>query len=464
MALSSSMLNGERGVVVLIVCRVLYSLPLSLLCPGLNLAILSLFALFLDIRLDDSAALSRFKTRPGASSGILLGAVTLPTVMISKLIQLTRAYSLQQIELQELEHMTMQYWATSASCFGVLIFLCLVVLSTPNTKRFPRSFSVWDATLSIFCVATYAVTCCVSLAAISHTGSNTVLKLMWELYHGLVAVMLIQRLLDKFPSCASIGTSHAPPSKHLFVIYLFSFPEWKQLTFPIGELLLVTVGLVLYFGDMLACTIAKVSGSLISTELVSIKYGIRRSEISIIIQPKFLHLAFGAALAVFLVLEIMRVWRIWPLGQFIHQFMTAFTDHRDSDLLIVSHFSLLLGCALPIWMSSGFNDRPLAPFAGILSLGIGDTMASIVGYKYGVLRWSKTGKKTIEGTAAGITSVLAACSILLPLLASTGYIFTEHWFSLILAVTVSSLTSTFLRVFTIISKDSSSDEKLIGVQ
>lgn len=34
-------------------------------------------------------------------------------------------------------------------------------------------------------------------------------------------------------------------------------------------------------------------------------------------------------------------------------------------------------------------------------------------------------EKTVEGTAAGITSVLAACSILLPLLASTGYIFTE---------------------------------------
>lgn len=43
-----------------------------------------------------------------------------------------------------------------------------------------------------------------------------------------------------------------------------------------------------------------------------------------------------------------------------------------------SHFSLLLGCALPIWMSSGFNDRPLTPFAGILSLGIGDTMVRIL--------------------------------------------------------------------------------------
>lgn len=93
----------------------------------------------------------------------------------------------------------------------------------------------------------------------------------------------------------------------------------------------------------------------------------------------------------------------------MHQFMNAFTDHRDSELLIIryvvvffiytviilltlenkfhltllsvnmfilSHFSLLLGCALPIWMSSGYNDRPLAPFAGILSLGIGDTMVS----------------------------------------------------------------------------------------
>ncbi|KAJ6904605.1 dolichol kinase [Populus alba x Populus x berolinensis] len=114
---------------------------------------------------------------------------------------------------------------------------------------------------------------------------------------------------------------------------------------------------------------------------------------AVILQPKFLDLAFGAALAVFLTLEIIRVWRIWPLGQLVHEFMNAFTDHRDSDLLIVSHFSLLLGCALPIWMSSGYNDRPLAPFAGILSLGIGDTMASMVGHKYGVLRWSKTGSK-----------------------------------------------------------------------
>ena len=34
-------------------------------------------------------------------------------------------------------------------------------------------------------------------------------------------------------------------------------------------------------------------------------------------------------------------------------------------------------------------------------------------------------EKTVEGTAAGITSVLAACSALLPLLAATGHMFTQ---------------------------------------
>jgi dolichol kinase len=387
-------------------------------------------------------------------------------------------------------------------------------------------------------------------------------------------------------------------------MFLFHLPT--NATF-IGEALLVTSGLVLYFGDFLACTIAKIFEKLIPVDLVSISYGIKRTETGIIVQglllglllfpmvfrfvlhiyesslrkrdarqrncsdaaksvlffvsllffmvvavpswmqfvhdfnqhpflwvltfvfseplkrlslciywillivvsvsrfynisrsskverillrkyyhlmavlmflpalvlqPKFLDLAFGAALAVFVALEIIRVsslllkeisfyfsllsmglmqdthcenqiWRIQPLGEPLHQFMNAFTDHRDSEHLIVSHFSLLLGCALPIWMSSGFNDRALSPFAGILSLGIGDTMASMVGHKYGVLRWSKTGKKTVEGTAAGITSMMAVCFVLVPILASMGYILSQGWWSLLVAVTATGMLEAY---------------------
>ncbi|XP_028062395.1 dolichol kinase EVAN [Camellia sinensis] len=547
---SSSVFNGERAVVVLFIAPLLFAAPLSLLSESLSLSLLTLFSLSIEIFSESSSnSLSRFKTRKGASSGILLGAVTLPGLMLSRLIQLSRALSFHQLGNQEFEYLQLQYWATFACCFGVLGFLGFILWQSPNNTDPISAQSGWGVKFSLSCLAFYAAVCCVFFATKSHFGWFTALKLLWVLCEGVAAVKLIQHVVRTFPFCASIG-----------------------------EALLVTSGLVIYFGDMFALTFAKIHGYLVPSELIYVQYGIKRSEISIIIQgmvvglllfpmffkfvlhiwewfttsayskarayheigksvifyaslafilfgigpiwmqlvqdfhvhpllwvinfvfsephkrlslciywvalicvsvqrfynisknskierillrkyyhlmavlmflpalifqPKFLDLAFGAALAVFLVLEIVRVWRIQPLGPLVHHFMNAFTDHRDSDLLIVSHFSLLLGCALPIWMSSGFNDRPLAPFAGILSLGIGDTMASMVGHKYGVLRWSKTGKKTVEGTAAGITSVLAACSVLLPLLATTGYIFTQHWFSLLIAVIVSGLLEAY---------------------
>ncbi|PNY07942.1 dolichol kinase, partial [Trifolium pratense] len=333
----------------------------------------------------------------------------------------------------EIEYLTLQYWATSASVFSVLLFLA-----------FTLRHSHWGVKFSLSFVFLQAVLCVAALLTTSQIGLHPALKLSWVFFHGLASVKLIQHFMRTFPSCASIG-----------------------------EAFLVTAGIVLYFGDMLLLTVKKLCGLLVSSELVTADE-IKRSEINIIIQGlvlglllypvalkyilqiwecsyrsligilfsvlRFYNISKNSkierillrkyyhviAVLMFLPALMFQVWRIWPFGQPINQFMNAFTDHRDSDLLIVSHFSLLLGCALPSWMSSGYNDRPLAPFAGILSLGIGDTMASMVGHKYGVLRWSKTGKKTIEGTAAGITSVLAACSLLLPLLASTGYISTQE--------------------------------------
>ncbi|KAK7272175.1 hypothetical protein RJT34_28612 [Clitoria ternatea] len=542
--MSSSLLNGERVVVLLFICTILFSLPLSLLFHGLALSLLALASSFLEISFDTSSNSPHLlRTRRGASSGILLGAVTLPSLLLSKLVQSSRGFSLAQLQIQEIQYLTLQYWATSASSCSVVLFLALA------QRRSASYSSPWAVRFSLCSVFFQALVCVAALATTCQLGLHPALRISWVFCHGLASVKLILHFLGTFPHCASIG-----------------------------EAFLVTAGIVLYFGDLLLLTIKKVFGLLFSPESVTAEFELSRSEISIIIQglvlglllypialklilqiwewslstasaearryrkigrsvlftaslgfvlivivpswmqfvqefqghpflwvlsfvlsepskrlslciywvciicvsvlrfynisknskierillrkyyhlmavsmflpalvfqPKFLDLAFGAALAVFLTLEIIRVWGIWPLGQPINQFMNAFTDHRDSDILIVSHFSLLLGCALPIWMSSGYNDRPLAPFAGILSLGIGDTMASMVGHKYGVLRWSKTGKKTVEGTAAGITSVLAACSLLLPLLASTGHILTQHWFSLLLAVTVSGLLEAY---------------------
>lgn len=130
-------------------------------------------------------------------------------------------------------------------------------------------------------------------------------------------------------------------------------------------------------------------------------------------QADFLRISFALALGVFILLEAVRVWRIPPFGEKIQTFLKAFTDSRDSEVLIISHFSLLLGCAIPIWLSSTIAvDRPLAAYAGILSLGIGDTMASVVGYNFGSMRLSRSSKKTWEGTIAGIVSIVGASVLL----------------------------------------------------
>uniref|UniRef100_A0A0E0G113 dolichol kinase n=1 Tax=Oryza nivara TaxID=4536 RepID=A0A0E0G113_ORYNI len=418
--------------------------------------------------------------------------------MLSRLIQLYRVLLADPNGREEYAYLEMQYWAVSVSCLSVLAFFVWHVRQSPSNGN--SIASKYGSLLIILYPLAYLFHFLLKTDGDLLVMSN----LVYLLCRGVAAVILIQHILEKFPSCSSFG-----------------------------EAILVSSGLFLYCGDMLAHTLSK--GVLLGPFLLPLLYkssvqvlaycrklgrqrtqtveectqkridcdvfyvsllvallllvpswtrliqdfevhpfvwvfnyiftdsrerlalcaywifviyvSIRRfysiskqSKTERILLRKYYH---PVAVLIFSPAIIFQVWEIYPLGNIVHQFMSAFTDHRDSEILIVSHFSLLLGCALPKWMSSGFNDRPLTPFAGILSLGIGDTMASMIGYKYGVLRWSKTGKKTIEGTAAGITSALAACSILLSLLASSGYILSQHWISLLVAVTLSGLLEAY---------------------
>ncbi|EPY49806.1 dolichol kinase [Schizosaccharomyces cryophilus OY26] len=123
--------------------------------------------------------------------------------------------------------------------------------------------------------------------------------------------------------------------------------------------------------------------------------------------PYFVHLAFSGVLFLFLFIEGIRVLRLEPFGEMIHKFLWQYTDNRDHrGPLIISHIYLLIGCAIPVWFSHALRG-PVASaelLVGVLCLGCGDSMASIIGKKYGRFRIRRT-KKTLEGTFAFSASV-----------------------------------------------------------
>ncbi|KAK0235807.1 hypothetical protein EDD85DRAFT_928699 [Armillaria nabsnona] len=124
----------------------------------------------------------------------------------------------------------------------------------------------------------------------------------------------------------------------------------------------------------------------------------------IALDPAFTHLCFSAAFALFTFAEYVRYFAIYPFGAVVHLFMNEFLDHKDSGTAILSHFYLLTGCAGSLWLET---PSRLLQFTGILVLGIGDALASIVGKRIGLHRWTPTTSKTIEGSLAFALSIVA---------------------------------------------------------
>ncbi|XP_044259608.1 dolichol kinase [Tribolium madens] len=126
----------------------------------------------------------------------------------------------------------------------------------------------------------------------------------------------------------------------------------------------------------------------------------------------FLYLASGVILGIFFMLEVLRVLNMPPLAEVLQNGLVVFCDEKDTGIIAFTPMYLLAGCALPLWIhpspcdvtnSAIFNLLPL--MSGLLTIGIGDTAASVVGSKFGKFHWPGS-RKTIEGTLACILSQL----------------------------------------------------------
>lgn len=153
---------------------------------------------------------------------------------------------------------------------------------------------------------------------------------------------------------------------------------------------------------------------------------------SIFVDPCFCSLALGIVLAIFLILEIIRAGQVPPLGIAIGRFVAPYVDGRDlRGPMVVSHVFLLIGCAIPLWLSLAGIDRTklgrwpgwetenetreVAMVAGVICVGMGDAAASLIGRRFGRCKWPWIGGKSLEGSGAFAVAV------------TLGLVFAKSW-------------------------------------
>ncbi|EDV26925.1 uncharacterized protein TRIADDRAFT_54357 [Trichoplax adhaerens] len=156
------------------------------------------------------------------------------------------------------------------------------------------------------------------------------------------------------------------------------------------------------------------------------------------------YLASSVALALFLLAEFLRIFHIRPFGPWIHDHLQIFIDTRDSGIVILTHIYLLVGCALPLWLCQSTSvlnvtDNVALMYAGVMSLGIGDTFASLVGITIGKRRWPGN-NRTLEGTAGSVLSMLLLYYLLWHIGGEKFIKFGGNWQTIILAFIITSLT------------------------
>lgn len=143
---------------------------------------------------------------------------------------------------------------------------------------------------------------------------------------------------------------------------------------------------------------------------------------TIYIDPAWCALALAIALAIFLLLDLLRASQLPPLSKPITNFLHPYTDGRDHcGPVVISHIFLLIGCAIPLWLSlaslprtgitplNGWEvpTRELSMVTGVVCVGLGDAAASLIGRRYGHHKWLWKGGKSLEGSVAFAAAVFA---------------------------------------------------------
>ncbi|XP_053983973.1 dolichol kinase [Hylaeus volcanicus] len=283
----------------------------------------------------------------------------------------------------------------TAVIHGCILFLMSVVTNLPLRYHLPPIHDDDIATVLVQVAMLYVISVCIISGYFKTFRSTKCFYIMTITLLLIIYLPLIYIMLDQNPIVWLLSFIFSKASKTILIGY------WA---------VCLSLGIIAIGYQTLLNIHATTSTRKIFHLLAVLVYipGLMYEQI-------FLYLASGMVMGLFVFLELIRCLRIPPLGEALQQGFSVFVDEKDS-LISLTPLYLLCGLSFPLWMPT--NNVPLlALLSGVLTVGVGDTVASFVGSKWGSHKWTNS-NKTIEGTIGCIFSQVG----LICILTSMGYV------------------------------------------
>lgn len=119
----------------------------------------------------------------------------------------------------------------------------------------------------------------------------------------------------------------------------------------------------------------------------------------------FTQFAAGEMMVVMILLETLRAAQLKYIGKPLENVCKSLRGKWDNKHLTLSHIYLHIGIFLPLWLlPKGASKLSLS--AGLISVGVGDTAAAVVGTFFGKTSFSQASGKSLEGLIGNIIAML----------------------------------------------------------
>ena len=302
-------------------------------------------------------------------------------------------------------NMTLGDWFILSSLAAMAATELAVLLLLPRRIFIGATMTPFFPPLFAYTALTGLVGCGLACASVNRVAVAPISRL---LYLGGATLGFVEICFWLYP----LDDTTATPSYLMCLWWLYSFLlEAEEHTDSMANL--PRAAWLAYWGVVLLLTIPLAPATNVRSAVLARKWfhfvGVLLFCPTTYYAPQLQSLGYAVALALLAVLESVR--RDFPV---LNAFYITYLDtskQESADSTIVSHLALIFGCAAPLWISQliAADDRILSLW-GVMILGVGDSMAAVVGTQWGRTQWSNTGR-TVEGSIAMFVSLSVACSL-----------------------------------------------------